>query len=81
MRIPEGSVVSYEDIARAIGNPKASRAVGSAVSSNPLAYIIPCHRVIQQAGVIGNYHWGSARKAALLGWEWANAGTAKSSVA
>lgn len=76
MRIPEGSVVSYEDVARAIGNPKASRAVGSAVGSNPLAYIIPCHRVIQQAGVIGNYHWGSARKKALLGWEWANAGGA-----
>jgi len=73
MRIPEGSVVSYEDVARAIGNPKASRAVGSAVAENPIAYIIPCHRVIQQAGVIGNYHWGPARKKALLGWEWANA--------
>jgi AraC family transcriptional regulator of adaptative response/methylated-DNA-[protein]-cysteine methyltransferase len=74
MRIPEGSVVSYEDVARRIGNPRASRAVGSAVGNNPVAYIIPCHRVIQQAGVIGNYHWGPARKKALLGWEWANTG-------
>jgi AraC family transcriptional regulator, regulatory protein of adaptative response / methylated-DNA-[protein]-cysteine methyltransferase len=72
MRIPEGCVVSYEDIARTIGNPKASRAVGSAVGDNPIAYVIPCHRVIQRAGVIGNYHWGPARKKALLGWEWAN---------
>ncbi len=81
LRIPEGSVVSYEDVARAIGNPKASRAVGSAVGSNPIAYIIPCHRVILQAGVIGNYHWGSARKQALLGWEWAKTETTKSKVA
>ena len=71
MRIPEGMVVSYEDLARAIGSPKASRAVGNAVGKNPLAYIIPCHRVILQAGVIGNYHWGPERKKALLGWEWA----------
>ena len=81
MRIPEGSVLSYEDVARAIGNPKASRAVGTAVGDNPIAYIIPCHRVIQQAGVIGNYHWGSARKKALLGWEWAITDTIKSKVA
>ena len=74
LRIPEGSVVSYEDVARAIRNPKANRAVGSAVGSNPLAYIIPCHRVIQRAGVIGNYHWGTERKMALLGWEWAHTG-------
>jgi AraC family transcriptional regulator, regulatory protein of adaptative response / methylated-DNA-[protein]-cysteine methyltransferase len=81
MRIPEGSIVSYEDIARAIGNPKASRAVGSAIGLNPVAYIIPCHRVIQRAGVIGNYHWGAARKTALLGWEWAKTETMKSRVA
>ena len=70
LRIPEGSVVSYEDVARSIGNPGASRAVGSAVGSNPVAYIIPCHRVIQRTGVIGGYHWGPVRKQALLGWEW-----------
>ena len=71
MRIPEGCVVSYEDVARAIEKPTASRAVGNAVSKNPIAYLIPCHRVIRQAGVIGNYHWGPERKKALLGWEWA----------
>ncbi len=71
MRIPEGQVVSYEDLARAVGNPGASRAVGNAVGKNPVAYIIPCHRVIRRAGVIGNYHWGAERKKALLGWEWA----------
>jgi AraC family transcriptional regulator of adaptative response/methylated-DNA-[protein]-cysteine methyltransferase len=71
MRIPEGRVVSYEDIARSIGSPGASRAVGSAVGKNPVAYIIPCHRVIRREGIIGNYHWGPERKKALLGWEWA----------
>jgi AraC family transcriptional regulator of adaptative response/methylated-DNA-[protein]-cysteine methyltransferase len=81
MRIPEGTVVSYEDVARAVGNPKASRAVGTAVGVNPIAYVIPCHRVIQRAGVIGNYHWGSARKKALLGWEWAITDAISSKVA
>jgi len=71
MRIPEGTVVSYEDLARSIGNPRASRAVGSAVGKNPVAYVIPCHRVIRRAGIIGDYHWGPERKKALLGWEWA----------
>ena len=71
LRIPEGGVVSYESLARAVGKPSASRAVGNAVGKNPIAFIIPCHRVIRQAGVIGNYHWGAERKKALLGWEWA----------
>ena len=71
VRIPEGVVVSYEDLARVIGNSKASRAVGSAVGKNPVAYVIPCHRVIRREGIIGNYHWGPERKKALLGWEWA----------
>jgi AraC family transcriptional regulator of adaptative response/methylated-DNA-[protein]-cysteine methyltransferase len=71
MRIPEGCVVSYEDLARTIEKPTASRAVSNAVGKNPIAYLIPCHRVIRQAGVIGNYHWGPERKKALLGWEWA----------
>jgi AraC family transcriptional regulator of adaptative response/methylated-DNA-[protein]-cysteine methyltransferase len=72
VRIPEGVVVSYEDLARVIGNSKASRAVGSAVGKNPVAYVIPCHRVIRREGIIGNYHWGPERKKALLGWEWAH---------
>jgi AraC family transcriptional regulator of adaptative response/methylated-DNA-[protein]-cysteine methyltransferase len=71
MKIPEGKVVSYEDLARAVGNSGASRAVGNAVGKNPVAYIIPCHRVIKRVGIIGNYHWGPERKKALLGWEWA----------
>lgn len=71
MKIPKGSAVSYEDLARAIGKPTAARAVGSAVGKNPIAYIIPCHRVIRQVGIIGNYHWGTERKKALLAWEWA----------
>jgi AraC family transcriptional regulator, regulatory protein of adaptative response / methylated-DNA-[protein]-cysteine methyltransferase len=75
MRIPEGKVVSYEDLARAVGNPGASRAVGTAVGKNPVAYIIPCHRVIKRVGVIGNYHWGAERKKAILGWEWAKTTT------
>lgn len=69
IRIPEGMVCSYQDIARFIGQPKASRAVGSAVGANPISYLIPCHRVIQSMGVFGNYHWGSARKKAMLLWE------------
>jgi AraC family transcriptional regulator, regulatory protein of adaptative response / methylated-DNA-[protein]-cysteine methyltransferase len=77
MRIPEGNVVSYEDLARSIGSPKASRAVGSAVGKNPVAYIIPCHRVIRREGIIGNYHWGPERKKALLGWEWARTASEK----
>lgn len=76
LRIPEGAVCSYNDIARIIGQPKASRAVGSAVGANPISYLIPCHRVIQNMGVFGNYHWGSARKKAMLLWESEKAGTA-----
>jgi AraC family transcriptional regulator of adaptative response/methylated-DNA-[protein]-cysteine methyltransferase len=75
MKIPEGKVVSYEDLARAVGNPGASRAVGNAVGKNTVAYIIPCHRVIKRVGIIGNYHWGPERKKALLGWEWAKTAT------
>lgn len=69
LRIPEGMVCSYRDIARFIGQPNASRAVGSAVGANPVSYLIPCHRVIQSMGIFGNYHWGSARKKAMLLWE------------
>jgi AraC family transcriptional regulator of adaptative response/methylated-DNA-[protein]-cysteine methyltransferase len=69
LRIPEGMVLAYEDIAAQIGNPKAVRAVGSAVARNPIAYLIPCHRVIRKLGEYGNYQGGQARKKALLAWE------------
>ena len=69
LRIPPGTVVSYGDIARAIGHPDSYRAVGTAVGRNPIAYLIPCHRVIQRSGAFGNYRWGAARKRAMLGWE------------
>ncbi len=71
VRIPEGAVTTYSAIANAIHNPGASRAVGAAVGSNPVAYLIPCHRVIRNLGVFGNYRWGEDRKKAMLGWEFA----------
>ncbi|HVN53059.1 MAG TPA: methylated-DNA--[protein]-cysteine S-methyltransferase [Anaerolineaceae bacterium] len=73
LRIPSGSVVTYEDIALSIGMPGSARAVGGAVAANPVAVIIPCHRVIRKDGEFGGYHWGMARKKALLGWEMAQA--------
>ena len=69
LRVPPGAVVSYEDIAARIGRPTASRAVSNAVAQNPIPVIIPCHRVIRKAGEFGGYHYGAARKKALLGWE------------
>lgn len=69
LKIPLGEFLSYQDIAMQIGNPKASRAVGGAVGSNPISLLIPCHRVIQASGIIDNYGWGSARKKAILGIE------------
>jgi AraC family transcriptional regulator, regulatory protein of adaptative response / methylated-DNA-[protein]-cysteine methyltransferase len=69
LRIPMGGLTTYKDIAGRIGNPQASRAVGTAVGDNPVAYLIPCHRVIQSTGVIGQYHWGAGRKTAMIGWE------------
>lgn len=74
LKIPAGTAVSYGTIAQMIGNPKASRAVGSAAGSNPVGYLIPCHRVIRQAGSLGDYRWGSSRKKAILGWEAAHFG-------
>ncbi len=73
LRIPSGSVVSYRDIAGYLGEPNAARAVGNALARNPVAVLIPCHRVIHSLGEFGNYHYGEARKVALLGWEMANA--------
>jgi AraC family transcriptional regulator, regulatory protein of adaptative response / methylated-DNA-[protein]-cysteine methyltransferase len=69
LKIPMGSLTSYSKLAQKIDNPAASRAVGSAVGDNPVAFLIPCHRVIQSTGVLGNYHWGSTRKTAMIGWE------------
>lgn len=69
LRVPMGHTTSYGRIAAAIGHPGASRAVGSAVGDNPVAFLIPCHRVIRATGHIGEYHWGSTRKTAILGWE------------
>jgi AraC family transcriptional regulator of adaptative response/methylated-DNA-[protein]-cysteine methyltransferase len=73
IRIPEGCVVSYRFIADALGDPKAARAVGTACGSNPIAYLIPCHRVIRETGVVQGYRWGDTRKRALLAWESAKA--------
>jgi AraC family transcriptional regulator of adaptative response/methylated-DNA-[protein]-cysteine methyltransferase len=69
LQIPQGAVVSYGELAKSLGSPGAARAVGSAVAANPTAYLIPCHRVIRESGVIGDYRWGSDRKRAMLGWE------------
>ena len=69
LNIPKGFITSYQDIAAYIGHPKAFRAVASAIAINPVAYLIPCHRVIAKSGKIHQYRWGSARKKALIGWE------------
>lgn len=71
LRIPSGNVVSYGDIANYLGEPNASRAVGNALARNPVAVLIPCHRVIHSLGEFGDYRYGEARKIALLGWEMA----------
>ncbi|HVM32648.1 MAG TPA: methylated-DNA--[protein]-cysteine S-methyltransferase [bacterium] len=69
LRLPGRALVSYGRLAREVGRAGASRAVGTAVGQNPVAYLIPCHRVIRESGVLGGYHWGVERKKALLGWE------------
>ncbi|HEY2980171.1 MAG TPA: methylated-DNA--[protein]-cysteine S-methyltransferase [Anaerolineales bacterium] len=69
LRIPAGGVTTYEAIAAQIGQPTAARAVGNAVGHNPVAVLIPCHRVIRKRGGFGNYRYGAVRKQALLGWE------------
>ncbi len=69
LQIPMGSLKSYLEVANEIGDPKASRAVGTAIGNNPIAYIIPCHRVITSSGNLGGYHWGIDRKSAIIGWE------------
>jgi AraC family transcriptional regulator, regulatory protein of adaptative response / methylated-DNA-[protein]-cysteine methyltransferase len=69
LKIPIGQLTTYGNIASEIKNPKASRAVGTAIGSNPVAFLIPCHRVIQSSGVFGGYMWGTTRKTAIIGWE------------
>ena len=69
LKIPMGDVSTYSGIANTINNPNASRAVGTAIGDNPVAFLIPCHRVIRSTGDFGQYHWGSLRKTAMIGWE------------
>ncbi|WP_103072579.1 bifunctional helix-turn-helix domain-containing protein/methylated-DNA--[protein]-cysteine S-methyltransferase [Aquimarina sediminis] len=69
LKIPMGDLTTYGTIAKEIDKPKASRAVGTAIGSNPVAFLIPCHRVIQSSGEIGGYMWGNTRKSAIIGWE------------
>lgn len=69
LKIPMGRLSTYGSIAKSIGLPSASRAVGTAIGANPVAFLIPCHRVIQSTGLFGQYRWGSIRKQAIIGWE------------
>ncbi len=69
LKIPLGNLTTYGEIAKEIGKPSASRAVGTAIGRNPIAFIVPCHRVIQASGNIGGYMWGSNRKSAIIDWE------------
>lgn len=69
LKIPMGELTTYGEIAKHLENPKACRAVGSTVGDNPVAFFIPCHRVIRSTGIFGQYHWGSNRKTAMIGWE------------
>ena len=69
LNIPTGHVTTYTEIAKFIGNPKAVRAVGSAVCLNPISWLIPCHRVLRKSGELGGYHWGLPLKRSLLAWE------------
>jgi AraC family transcriptional regulator of adaptative response/methylated-DNA-[protein]-cysteine methyltransferase len=69
LKIPMGELTSYGTIAHKITRPNASRAVGTAIGSNPVAFLIPCHRVIQSGGAPGGYMWGLTRKSAIIGWE------------
>jgi AraC family transcriptional regulator of adaptative response/methylated-DNA-[protein]-cysteine methyltransferase len=69
LEIPLGRLCTYSDIARNIGAPQASRAVGAAVGRNPISFVVPCHRAIGKSGALTGYHWGLTRKRAMLGWE------------
>ncbi|MEO7309205.1 MAG: methylated-DNA--[protein]-cysteine S-methyltransferase [Chitinophagaceae bacterium] len=69
LHVPFGKAATYGAVANQIGHPCAARAVGTAIGSNPVAFLIPCHRVIRSSGIIGDYRWGTNRKTAILGWE------------
>jgi AraC family transcriptional regulator of adaptative response/methylated-DNA-[protein]-cysteine methyltransferase len=69
LRVPEGALIAYSELAVAAGRPAAIRAVASAVAANPVAWLVPCHRVIRASGALGEYRWGPVRKAAMIGWE------------
>ena len=69
LRIPMGRLASYGDVAAAIGSPGAGRAVGAAIGTNPVAWLISCHRVIRQSGETGGYMWGPNRKQVIISWE------------
>ena len=69
LSVPTGHVTTYSDIARVIGNPKAVRAVGTAVGRNPISWLIPCHRALRKSGGLGGYHWGLPVKRTMLAWE------------
>lgn len=73
LQIPSGHVTTYSEIAQAVGNPKAVRAVGTAVGRNPVSWLIPCHRALRKSGALGGYHWGLPVKRALLAYESARA--------
>ena len=73
LEIPVGKLCAYSDIARKVGSPQASRAVGAAVGRNPISFVVPCHRAIGKSGALTGYHWGLTRKRAMLGWEAARA--------
>jgi AraC family transcriptional regulator of adaptative response/methylated-DNA-[protein]-cysteine methyltransferase len=69
LKVPMGKLTTYSQLAKQTGHANAARAVGSAVGDNPVAFLIPCHRVIQSSGIVGQYHWGKIRKSAMIGWE------------
>ena len=73
LRVREGSLISYKQLARLTGNPTAVRATASAVGANPVSYLIPCHRILRSSGALGGYHWGIDRKRAMIAWDSAHA--------
>ena len=69
LNVPTGQVTTYSHIAQAVGNPKAVRAVGTAIGRNPVSWLIPCHRALRKTGAMGGYHWGLPMKRAMLAYE------------
>jgi len=69
VKIPIGQLISYGQLGKAVKSPRAARAIGTAVGANPIAWLVPCHRVIRETGIVGEYRWGRERKRALIAWE------------